>query len=240
MRVRLPLALFLLPACEFLEEQRVLPDQVDWAGYVYADLPAEDTALLEAGTLEVVDLDDALVATGTQREDTPGYWQVQVPVDQEVAIRIDGGDQVPTVWRGRTPTGAAYWLTGALFALDAETVSETFGALDGWQDLSPDDLADAEVAHLWVQPWDPEAWAGATIEVLDYTGLAPYAALAVDADGALIDAGAGPVDLLLVPDLMPGHVTLRVTTAAGKVAETAWPARGGDLLSGFYFTLPAD
>lgn len=226
-----------LLACTLLEEQRTAPTQVDWSGYIFADLPADGTALLEAGTLELVDLDDEAVATGSQSESTPGYWFVEVPVDTEVALRVAGGSQVPTVWRGATPTGDGYWLSGALFAVDQQTSADFFDSLDGWQGLSPDDLADEQVAHLWGQPWDPERWAGASVQVSDSAGSAPVVLLAIDEDGALIDAGSGPVDYFVAPDLAPGPVTLTVTSADGSSLETTWPARGGDLLSAFYVAL---
>lgn len=231
-------ASLLLTGCLQLAEVVTPPDEVAWTGWIYGDLPGEDAPLLEAGTLHVVDLDDQELAAGSMVEEDPGYWQVTVPVDAEVALRVDGGQQVPTVWRGRTPTGRAYWLSGALFAVADTTQAELFDSLDGWQGLSPDDLADGEVAHLWGTPWDPDAWEGATVEVEHAGGSAPVALLAVDTDGALIDAGAGRVDLFLAPDLEPGPVTLRVTTSDGRQAETTWPARGGDLLSAFYFALP--
>lgn len=224
--------------CVQLTEVRTTPTEVDWTGWVYGDLPGDDAPLLEAGTLEVVDLDDVTVATGTMLDDEPGYWQVTVPVDVDVALRIDGGEQAPTVWRGRTPSGRAYWLSGALFALADATQAEMFDSLEGWQGMSPQDLADGEVAHLWGTPWDPEEWAGATVEVEHSGGVGQLALLAVDTDGALIDAGTGPVDLFLAPDLAPGPVTLRVTSSDGRTAQTTWPARGGDLLSAFYFALP--
>jgi len=228
----------LLSACTLLEEQRQLPDQVRWAGYVYADVPATKTPYLEAGTLSVVDLDDQDLATGEQLADTPGYWKVTVPVDTQVALRVDGGDQVPTVWRSRTPTGDAYWLSGGLFAVLDQTQADFFPSLDGWQGLHPHALDDGEVAHLWGTTWQPDAWAGATIEVEDVDGARQVAAFTTDTDGALIDAGTGPVDLFVAPDLAPGPVTLRVTAADGSVTETTWPARGGDLLSAFYMALP--
>ncbi|NOY28247.1 MAG: hypothetical protein GXP62_20480 [Oligoflexia bacterium] len=225
--------------CTLLEEQRSLPTDVTWSGYVYADLPADAIPWLEAGTVQVTDLDDNEITTGTQLDGTPGYWEFDVPVDIDVAIRVSGGDQVPTLWRGRTPAGRAYWLTGALFAINAQTEASFFDSLNGWQGLSPSDLSQGEIAHLWGAPQDREAWAGAMIEVTDSDGSAQVVALAVDADGALIDAGTGPIDYFVAPNLVPGDVSLRVIAADGRVAETTWPAHGGDLLSAFYFSLPS-
>lgn len=227
----------LMLGCSFLEEQRSLPTTVSWSGYVYGDLPGDDSSLLEAGTLEVVDLDDELLVSGSQSDNTAGYWGVEVPVDTDVALRVAGGSQVPTVWRSRTPTGSAYWLTGALFAVSQQTADDFFGSLDGWQGMSPDDLSQEEVAHLWGQPWEPERWQGATVLVTDSLGTAQVALLAVDEDGALIDAGTGPVDYFVAPDLEPGPVTLQVTAADGSSLQSSWPARGGDLLSAFYVAL---
>lgn len=231
--------LLLLPACAWFEEQRTDPTEVIWSGWVLADLPGEDVPALEAGTFEVVDLDGEPLADGVEDENNPGYWQVEVPVGTEVGIRVAGGEQVPTVWRARTPTGRGYWLSGGLFAVRDDTQAELFDSLEGWQGLSPDALADGEVAHLWGTPWLPEDWAGALIEVEHTGGVAQVASFAVAEDGSLLDAGTGVVDLFVAPDLSPGPVTLRVTAVDGRVAETTWIARGGDLLSAFYFALPS-
>lgn len=228
----------LLVSCALLEEQRELPTEIRWTGFVYADLPGDDTPGLDAGTIEVTDLDDQPLTDGAPVDGSPGSWALDVPVDIDVAVRVAGAEQVPTLWRSRTPTGRAYWLSGALFAVGTETQAAFFESLEGWQGLAPDDLTRGSVAHLWGAPWDPEAWAGATIEVFDTDGSAQVAVLAIDTDGALIDAGTGPVDYFVAPNLSPGDVTLRVTATDARVAETTWPARGGDLLSAFYFALP--
>lgn len=234
----LPAALLLLSSCSFLEEQRTAPTAVAWSGYIYSDLPTEDTALLEVGSLTAVDLDDTELSTGGTYEDSPGYWQIEVPVDTDLALRLTGGDQYPTVWRGHSPSGRGYWLNGALFAMHRDTVDGLLDGLRGFQDLDPADLADEEVAHLWAQPTDREAFAGVDVAVLDELGEAQVVRLAVDTDGALVDAGTGPVDLILAVDLLPGPVTLVLTGPDGASSETTWPARGGDLLAGFFLSAP--
>ncbi len=232
----LPL-LLVLAGCTLLEEQRTAATSALWSGWVYADLPSTDTPLLEYGTLQAVDLDDVTLADGTQSDANPGYWSITLPVDTDVALRVDGGSEVPTVWRSRTPTGPAYWLSGGLFAVADTTAADMFAAIDGWQGFSPADLADGEVAHLWGSPLDPDAWAGATVTVTDSSGERPVALLAVDEDGLLIDAGAGPIDYVLAPDLLPGTVTLTVSAADGTGLTETWPARGGDLLAAFFLAL---
>ncbi len=226
-----------LVACSLLEEQRDPVTDVRWSGYVYADIPSDTAPLLEAGTFQVVDLDDVVVADGVQTS-TAGYWDVTVPVGLDVAVRVDGGAQAATVWRGQTPTGRAYWLSGALFAFADDTVDDFFDSLDGWQGLSPQRLSDGDIAHLWGSPLVPDDWAGADVTVLDADGNdVAVVLLAYDQDGALIDAGTGPVDFFVAPDLPPGTVTLQVQAADGRALQEQWPARGGDLVSAFYVDL---
>ncbi len=231
--------LLALLACALLEEQRTPPTEALWSGWVLADLPAEDVPALESGTFEVFDLEGQPLAEAVEDAENPGYWSVELPVDTEVQLRIDGVEQVPTLWRTRSPQGRAYWLSGGLFAVHEDTQEALFDSLDGWQGMSPASLSDGEVAHLWGTPAEPQDWAGATVELEGVDGAVPVARLSLSEDGSLIDAGLGPVDLFVGPDLPPGPVLLRVTTADGRVAETRWRAQGGELLSAFTFSLPS-
>lgn len=227
-------------ACALLEEQRAAPTEVVWSGWVYAELPGADAPLLEAGTLTAWDLDGEPLAEGTMAEDAPGYWSLTLPAATELELRLDGDEQAAMRWRGRSPAGRGYWLSGALFTVGDATAAAFFEALDGWQGLQPRALSGGEVAHLWGQPWEPEAWAGATVEVEHGGGAATVVRLAYDSEGQLIDAGTGRVDLFVAVNLEPGPVTLRVQASDGRRAETRWQAQGGELLSAFYTTLSAE
>ena len=244
----LPLA-GLTPACQYLEETRTIPSQIAWDGVVLAvEEGATEGTPLSEGSLEIVDLEDSLVAEGTYDGSVAqGYWWATVPVDTEVALRVagppGGSDSLPElgtwVWRGRTPTGRATWLTGALFARERALVEATLEALDPLMEATPASIYDGEVALLWGEPWAPDELAGATMEVEDGAEeVHPVIAVTIGSDGVAADAAGGPVDFFLATDLAPGAIRLRVTTAAGAEVETTWPARGGDVLSAVFYALP--
>jgi hypothetical protein len=238
------LLLLAMTGCTYLVEQRDLPEQVEWSGYVYAGVPADDVPLLEDGTIEILDRDGAALADAEARQDyenTLGYWTLDVPVDTEVALRLSGADVVSTLWLGTTPTGNGYWLGGALYARGVDETAELFDALDGYQGLSPQELSDGEIAHLVGQPWDRDAVAGATWSATDGEGSdAAVVLLVADDEGNLSDAGTGPVDLIIAVNLAPGTVSLQVDADDGRTARAEWPAQGGDLVSAMWFQLPEE
>ncbi|MDG1478388.1 MAG: hypothetical protein P8R54_02310 [Myxococcota bacterium] len=252
MMLRLSPAMLLI-GCQYLEEVRTDPDEVNWGGYVYAYLEdaAEPVVLSELvdvnpiadPLIELVDLSDALLITGTQPlESSPGYWQLEAaPVGEEVAIRVSGEGMTPTVWRGAVPGGTATWLTGALYSYEATIYDAFFESIDGFQGIAFPSLTDSTSATLWGEPMFPEDWAGATITVTDGEGLtAEVLALAYDETGALLEAGDGAIDLFLAPALAPGTVTLRVEVEGRAAVEEEWPARAGDMVSAVFFALPAE
>ena len=108
-----------LLSCQYLEEQRTLPDTVTWDGYVLAQVSTmAETQVLAEGAVTLLDLDGNVLREGLQDPNTPGYWGFEeVPVATEVAILVEGlpgGDAVlpeltPTVWRGLSPSGRASW-----------------------------------------------------------------------------------------------------------------------------------
>lgn len=240
MRPLLPLTV-LLSAC--VNIATVDPDaQISWGGTVIEDpyLGLETAAFLGGG-VEAVDLDDATFSVGTESESTPGYYIVEVPPSTEVALRVTGPGQTPVVWRSLSPSGTGIWLTGALFTRDAATLDATLQTFPLASGEAPTALSLGETCAVWAMPLDPDAMAGAIWEVFDGQGEAgDMAALAFDDEtGALIDAGDGPVDLLLGLELAPGDVTLAVEAADGRTASITWPARAGDLLSGHFLALEA-
>ena len=232
-----------LPAahgCAWLEEQRAAPSEVYWSGYVL-DGPNPDTGgLFEEGSFEVVDLEDAPVATAEPVDGSPGGWAVYVPVDTDVAIRLSGETYASTVWRAHTPTGRAYWYQGALFARKAEDVLAFYDELFDAELVTPhpDALREGGPAQLWGTPLDPEAWAGASIVVQDGDGQpAQILAMTIEEDGSAHESGrTDPIDLFFAFDLAPGDVTLTVTADAGAATEH-FPARAGDLLNPTFFAL---
>jgi hypothetical protein len=218
-----------------------MPDEVTWSGYVLEDLGGKKDPLYleDDGVFQVVDLDDQTVADG--QYSGKGYWYVVVPTDTEVAIRISGPDHVSSVWRAHTPNGRAYWLTGALFTQYTSSVDALVKVLDQFDGLDPLDLADGKVVHIWGQPLDPKAWAGAVLTATGGDGAdVPMFTFAVDTDkGTVSEAGDGPVDFFFGANAMPGDVTLRVEAVDGSVAETTYPTRGGDLVTAAFFDLGA-
>lgn len=252
MMLRLSPAMLLI-GCQYLEEVRTDPVEVDWGGYVYAYLEdaAEPVVLSElsevdpiAGPLvELVDLSDEPLIEGAQPfESSPGYWRFEdAPVGEEVAIRITGEGMTPTVWRGVVPGGTATWLTGALYSYESAIYDAFFESIDGFQGIAFPSLTDSDAAAMWGEPMVPEDWAGATITVTDGEGVtAEVLALSYDDTGALIEAGDGAIDLFLAPSLAPGTITLRVEAEGREAVEEQWPARAGDMVSAVFFSLPAE
>lgn len=215
------------------------PDEVTWSGYVLEDLSGKKDPLLleDDGAFQVVDLEDQVIADGEHSGD--GYWFVDVPTDVEVAIRISGTEHVSSVWRARTPNGRAYWLTGALFTQYTSSFDALVKALDGFEGLDPEDLAKGTVVHLWGQPLDPDAWAGAVVTATGGDGAdVPMFTFAVDEDkGIVTEAGDQPVSFFFGANAVPGDVTLRVEAVDGRASETTYPTRGGDLVTAPFFDL---
>jgi hypothetical protein len=193
--------------------------------------------LEDGGSLQVVGLDDVLVADG--EHGGSGYWYVDVPADTDVAVRIEGDEHVSSVWRARTPSGRGYWLTGALFTQYATSFEALLKALEGFPDLPPaEDLAAGKVVHLWGQPLDPDAWAGAVVTATGGDGKdVPMFTFASDDKGVVTEAGENPVDFFLGVNAAPGEVTLHVEAADGTAGESTYPTRGGDLVTAAFFDL---
>ena len=216
------------------------PDDVTWSGYVLEDLSGKKDPLLleDDGAFQVVDLDDEGIADGEHSGD--GYWFVDVPTDIDVAIRISGAEHVSSVWRAHTPGGRAYWLTGALFTQYVTSFDAFVDALEGVKGLDPEDLSKGTVVHVWGQPLDPDAWAGAVVSATGGDGAdVPMFTFAIDDESVVTEAGDQPVSFFFGANAAPGDVTLRVEAVDGRVAETTYPTRGGDLVSAAFFDLGA-
>lgn len=211
-----------------------------WSGTVFEDpyLGAEAAGLTDGG-LVAVDLADAELAIGAESDSTAGAYSIEVPPGVELALRITGPAHVPTVFRGRAPTSRGIWFNGALFARQTAPLLSFFDGIELAEGAAPADLSDGEFVHLWVEPAEPEALAGGTIDLVDGDG-APGAVVALTTapDGSLVEATEeDAITLILGLDLAPGDITLGLEAADGRSAETTWPARGGDLLAAPAFAL---
>ncbi len=244
------LLLLALTGCQYLEEQRVDPEVIDWDGTILAQVSTEaEVQVLDEGSVTLHDLDGALLAEA--ETDGSGYWRFnEVPVNTEVAIRLQGvsggsstlPEMTPTLWRGLSPSGRATWLSGGLFLRDLAYTEDFLSTLEGFPGTSVTPLSEGTVAHLWGEPWEPERWADAEVVVTDGAGEdAELLLLVIQEDGTIAEAQGGePVDLFIAIDLAPGEVQLSVTTTTGAQAQETWPAEGGDLLSAIFFALPEE
>ncbi len=201
---------------------------VAWYGTILDGPYTGDNGVLSGGEVLVYDLDEELLAEGTEPDaDNPGYWKLRVPASTPVALHLAGEGMLPTVWRGTTPSDLGYWFTGALFAYDAEIWLPFFEQFDGQGGVSIEPLGD-EICWLWGSPSDPDAWAGADISIVDGVGqAATVLAYHLDDDGLLAPAGDEPVLYFMAFGLAPGEVTLSVTAADGRSFDETWPAWPG-------------
>ena len=236
-----------LPSTVYDREELSDGDTVGWSGWVYADIPADNVPVLEVGAVTVTDESGEIVAEGEQPSTgSPGYWQIDVPPQTDVTIRIEGDGVQPTVWRTMTPSARAYWFAGALFTVSPVTM-DTF-----WSQLSelfgaPETTEDG--VSLYGQPIlrneaDEAAWTDAHLEVWDEDGgVHEVFALSLDeATGglALAGPGTGPISTFAAPSLPPGPVRLIVDGSDGRSMVAYWTGQPGDLLSAFYMALPED
>ena len=214
-----------------------------WSGTVLDDpYLGEDPSALEGGAVVAVNLDDEDVAVGVESEGSAGSFSIEVPPGLELAMRISGPEHAPTVFRGRAPEARGLWFNGSLFARQSAPLDAFLAALELPGGGVPSDLSDGAIAHLWVEPAEPEALAGASFALVDGAGEpGTLLAFTTTETGALEPADSeDPITLILGVDLAPGNVTLGMDSLDGRSAETTWPARGGDLLAGPLFALSAE
>ncbi|MDP6932252.1 MAG: hypothetical protein QGG40_05010, partial [Myxococcota bacterium] len=215
------------PGCMYLEEQRSIPTEITWDGYVLAGTPTDDLTALEEGSVTFLGVDGSTLSEAEQPYTSyPGYWSAEVPVDTELFVRIDGTDLAPTLMHGFSPTGRASWYTGALFGRTAAEVESLFESLSDAALVDFEPLSEGEVAYLWGEPLYPETWTGAdiTLEGGD-DELIEIWKFAIDDEGQLEDAGEGPIDLFLAADITPGTVRMTVDTLAGNQVVDLLPLR---------------
>ncbi len=240
---RSPLALllcFATSACgSWILEEPTDGSEVNWYGTILDGPYTGENGVLSGGEVLVYDLDEELVAEGTEPDaDNPGYWKLQVPPSTPVALHLAGQGMLPTVWRGVTPGDLGYWYTGALFAYEQELWLPFFEQFDGQGAVSIQPLGD-DVCWLWGSPADPDAWAGAAIELLDGAGQpAMVLAYHLSDQGELEPATTRSVQYFLAFNLAPGDVTLSVQAVDGRAFEETWPAWPGEVVSAWFLELP--
>ncbi len=237
-----PTLALLLPACGmWIYEETTDDGTVTWYGTVLDGPYTGDNGVLSGGDVLVYDLDEELLAEGTEPySDTPGYWKLKVPPAESVAIHLAGEDLLPTVWRGTTPTAQAYWYTGALFGYHQESWLPFLEQFDGQGGISLEPLGD-EVCWLWGVPWDGDDWAGADITITGGDGEESVAlAYTLDDEGLLYETDSEPIDYFFAFNLAPGDVTVSVQAADGRQVEETWPAWPGEIVSAWYLALPPE
>ncbi len=233
-------ALLLLAGCGtwIFDDDSEAASSVNWYGSIIDGPYTGENGVLSGGDVLVDDLDGERLAEGTEPySDTPGYWKLQVPPGEPVAIHLAGEEQLPAVWRGTTPTSTGYWYTGALFSYHEETWLPFFEDLEGQQGVSIEPLGE-DSCWLWGAPYDPDAWAGAEIELLDGEGEpAVVLAYTLTEDDLLVLTSDEPVYYFFAFNMAPGDVTLSVQAADGRSLEETWPAWGGEVVSAWYVAL---
>ena len=233
-----------LLACSSEPETTAADEHYTWQGWVYGDLPADDSPGLEIGTVRLWGMDGTLLAEGAQLDDErPSVWTLEIEETSEAEVRLSGPEHVTTVWRTTTPAAQSFWYSGSLFAAKTETM-DAF-----WLDLSEmlgEELSTADGATLLGEPsmvWpnDEAAWTDASVTVYDGTGAVhPAILLAYDDDGLLVPAhiADGPIAAFAATNLAPGPTRLVVDSSDGRSAVIDYNAGPGELLSAFAFVLP--
>ena len=236
----------------------VEPSAQLWQGWVYDDIPSDNTLGLEQGAIHMTTLEDEVVFAGEQRDENRlGMWSFEVEPNVEVSIRVEGSEHYPTVWRTRTPYAEAYWYSGAFFGIKSATF-DTF--LESLAELTDDESGatdvdeieteeDAPGVHLYGEPLpltanDVEAWTDARITVYDGEGHIHEAVSLVldEATGGLALPGPepSPVAAFVATNLAAGPIALVVDASDGRSTVVEYNAQPGDLLSAFAFTLPLE
>jgi len=223
------------------------PSAQFWQGWVYDDIPAENTPGLEIGSITMTAADGVEVSTGEQRDEARlGLWTFEVEPNIDVSIRVEGPEHYPTIWRAHTPSTNGFWYSGAIFGVK----TATFDAfLESLSELTEQELGQSEGAHLYGEPLpltmkDLDAWTDASITVYDGAGQVHDAiTLVLDEEtGGLMLPGPEPepIAAFVATDLAPGAIALVIDSADGRSSVVEYQAEAGDLLSAFAFTLPLE
>ena len=224
-------------------------DATTWQGWVYGDIPAENTPALEVGSLTLSDLSGENIIEGEQRDEQRlGYWTFEIDPDQEVSIRIAGPEHYPTIWRGRTPSTNGFWYSGAIFGVATATFDAFLADLSLLLEAEAP-LEAHEGVNLYGEPLplsqaDLDAWTDATIRIYDGEGAIHEAiSLVLDEEtGGLALPGPEPAPTVafVATDLAPGPIALVIDASDGRSMVVEYLAEAGDLLSAVAFTLPLE
>ena len=152
-----------------------------WQGWVYDDIPSDNTLGLEQGSISMTTLENEVVFDGEQRDENRlGMWSFEVDPDVEVSIRVEGAEHYPTIWRARTPYTEAYWYSGAFFGIKSTTFDAFLDSLAELTDETDESVEDETEenktgVHLYGEALplttnDLEAWTDARITVYDGDG----------------------------------------------------------------------
>ena len=223
------------------------PAPMTWQGWVYDDIPAENTPGLEIGNISMTNLESGVVIEAEQRDDQRlGLWTFEVEGNADVSIRIEGPEQFPTVWKARTPNATGFWYAGAIFGVKTATF-EAF--LESLAELTQQEIGQTDAVQLYGEPLplttnDLDAWTDAQITVYDGAGQVHEAiTLILDEEtGGLMLSGTEPqpIAAFTATDLAPGNIALVIDASDGRSTVVEYEAEAGDLLSAFAFTLPLE
>ncbi|GEM_PF-2367407 len=247
--------LLLLVGCEYLEEQRTIPEWVALGGTVLTD-PADSSALFQEGDVAFTDdagdafLDDegeVVVAERPYEESSPGYWRVELPVDVPYQVTVTPEeDGYPAVLRGHSPSGDGAWFTGTVFAWPQVALDDHVASMGEQLGLAPGVLSESGLVHLWGSFYVTEG-APTDLQVTDGVGEPVEVSYwVVDGDDPEVPrTPGGEAPELVVPattdtvtwftafDLEPGDITV----ASGDTSQT-FRAEAGSVVTPAYFLVP--
>ncbi|GDX81188.1 hypothetical protein LBMAG42_29990 [Deltaproteobacteria bacterium] len=205
---------------------------VSWSGWLYSGPESVEEARLVEGALTAW---PEPFTAGEEREgeqpydDYAGYWEVRVPADVSVNVRIEGAEARSTVWAGSTPGASGNWFAGALFAAPDVWLQEVLEGLSGegatW--LTALDAGQVLVLGLPAN----EALGCEALSITGEGGLpAAPACWSVDDEGVATRVTRGPITwfLALAP---PGEVVVEIGTATER-----YRAEAGDVVMAWYLS----
>jgi len=198
-----------------------------------ADLTLGIDALVDAGQLW---------AASQPYESSPGYWQVTLPIDTQVAVRMETPSSYPSVFTGRSPSWSGYWFAGVLFTWDRVYTTEFLASLAEQLSITLDDLDDGDSVHLWgVLRDDDQAvkLEGRKITVIDGDGHdASVYPFELTEDGFLAQNYDAPVHYFFAFNLAPGDIQLVLEGPSGDTVTEHYPTLGGDMIGAWWLGVP--
>lgn len=209
---------------------------VSWSGWLYAGAESVEEARLAEGALTSLPepFNEGEALAGDQPyEGYEGYWDVRVPPEVPVNMRVEGTEARPTVWAGDTPGQSGNWFAGALFVATDVWLAEVLGGLtdDGAAWIAALDAGQVLVLGLPAN----EALGCEELSITVEGGLAAAPACwSVDDEGVATPVTRGPVTWFLA--LAPaGEITVEIGTASERYRTEA-----GDVVMAWYLTEGAE